>query len=96
MNSIALRILTTLLLILGSITAALAAPAAPRLKVGYAPGGGSILAFIAQDQKLFAKEGIDVELVQDTGDGLIDDFIQSFSLIHKGIAFMNEAIPAGT
>jgi NitT/TauT family transport system substrate-binding protein len=43
-----------------------------RLKLGYAPGGGSILAFIAQDQKLFAKEGIEVELVQfsSTGDGL--------------------------
>jgi NitT/TauT family transport system substrate-binding protein len=72
MISFALRVLTTALLIFGSITAAFAAPAVSKLKVGFAPGGGSILAFIAQDQKLFAKEGIDVELVQfsSSGDGL--------------------------
>lgn len=43
-----------------------------KLKVGYTPGGASILAFVAQDQKFFVKEGVDVELVQfsSTGDGL--------------------------
>jgi len=43
-----------------------------KLKVGYAPGGGSVLAFIAQDQKFFEKEGLDVELVQfaSSSDGL--------------------------
>ncbi|ACM20887.1 ABC transporter, periplasmic substrate-binding protein, NMT1/THI5-like domain-containing [Geotalea daltonii FRC-32] len=44
----------------------------PTLKVGYAPGGGSVLTFIAKDQKLFEKEGIEVELVQfaSSADGL--------------------------
>jgi len=49
-----------------------AATARPKLKVGYAPGGGSVLTFLAQDQKLFEKEGVDVELVQfaSSADGL--------------------------
>ncbi|OPY61295.1 MAG: putative aliphatic sulfonates-binding protein precursor [Syntrophorhabdaceae bacterium PtaU1.Bin034] len=44
----------------------------PRLKVGYSAGGGSILTFIAQDQKFFQKEGIEVELIPFTSsaDGL--------------------------
>jgi NitT/TauT family transport system substrate-binding protein len=44
----------------------------PKLKVGYAPGGGSVLTFLAQDQKLFEKEGVEVELVQfaSSSDGL--------------------------
>ena len=72
MKTIVLRSMTTLLLILGCLTTVIAAPDKQKLKVGYAPGGGSILAFIAQDQKLFAKEGIEVELVQfsSSGDGL--------------------------
>ena len=71
-NNGTLRITMTLLCILFGLTTAFAAPAKQKLKVGYAPGGGSILAFIAQDQKLFAKEGIEVELVQfsSSGDGL--------------------------
>jgi NitT/TauT family transport system substrate-binding protein len=44
----------------------------PTLKVGYAPGGGSVLTFLAQDQKLFEKEGVAVELIQfaSSSDGL--------------------------
>lgn len=44
----------------------------PKLKVGYSAGGGSLLSFIAHDQKLFEKEGVDVELVPFTSsaDGL--------------------------
>lgn len=44
----------------------------PKLKVGYSAGGGSLLSFIAHDQKLFDKEGLDVELVPFTSsaDGL--------------------------
>ncbi len=44
----------------------------PKLKVGYSAGGGSILTFIAEDQKLFQKEGVDVELIPFTSsaDGL--------------------------
>ncbi|MCD8553095.1 ABC transporter substrate-binding protein [Seleniivibrio sp.] len=44
----------------------------PKLKVGYAPGGGSILTLVAQDKKFFEKEGLDVELVQfaSSSDGL--------------------------
>ena len=40
--------------------------------MGYAPGGGSVLTFLAQDQKLFNKEGVEVELVQfaSSSDGL--------------------------
>jgi NitT/TauT family transport system substrate-binding protein len=72
MKTITLRSLTPLLFVLFCLTTAVAAPARQKLKVGYAPGGGSILAFIAQDQKLFAREGIEVELVQfsSSGDGL--------------------------
>jgi len=46
--------------------------AKPKLKVGYAPGGGSVLSFLAQDQKLFEKEGVEVELIQfaSSSDGL--------------------------
>ncbi len=66
------RILLVLIAILTAGALSLHAADKPKLKVGYAPGGGSILAFIAQDQKLFAKEGVDVDLVQfsSTGDGL--------------------------
>lgn len=44
----------------------------PKLKVGYSAGGGSLLSFIAHDQNLFEKEGIDVELIPFTSsaDGL--------------------------
>lgn len=43
-----------------------------KLKVGYNATGGSILTFIAQDQNLFQKEGLEVELVpfSSTSDGL--------------------------
>lgn len=60
------------LLVFVSISAAIALPAKPHLKVGYSAGGGSILSFLAQDQKLFEKEGIDVELVpfSSSADGL--------------------------
>ena len=49
-----------------------AAVAKSKVKVGYAPGGGSVLTFLAQDQKLFEKEGVEVELVQfaSSSDGL--------------------------
>ncbi|NLU48990.1 MAG: ABC transporter substrate-binding protein [Syntrophomonadaceae bacterium] len=45
---------------------------ATKLKVGYSAGGGSLLSFIAQDQGLFEKEGLDVELIPFTSsaDGL--------------------------
>lgn len=44
----------------------------PVLKVGYAPGGGSILSLIAQDQNLYEKEGVKVELIPfvSSSDGL--------------------------
>lgn len=72
MNNIALRIMMSMLFIVGCITPALAAKPKPTLKVGYAPGGGSVLSFLAKDQKLFEKEGIVVELVQfaSSSDGL--------------------------
>lgn len=43
-----------------------------KVKVGYSAGGGSLLTFIAQDQGLFAKEGLEVELVpfSSSADGL--------------------------
>ena len=49
-----------------------AARAAQKLKVGYSAGGGSHLTVLAQDQKLFEQEGIEVELVPFTSssDGL--------------------------
>jgi len=64
--------ITAALLFIAGINAALAVPAPQKLKVGYAPGGGSVLTFIAQDQKLFQKEGVEVELVQfaSSSDGL--------------------------
>ncbi|WP_243375096.1 ABC transporter substrate-binding protein [Geotalea sp. SG265] len=60
------------LLIAVSFAGSAAAAAKPTLKVGYAPGGGSVLTFIAKDQKLFEKEGVEVELVQfaSSSDGL--------------------------
>lgn len=72
MHTMTLRILITLLLTLTLCAPALAAPPKPKLKVGYAPGGGSVLSFLAQDQKLFEKEGIEVELIPFTSssDGL--------------------------
>lgn len=65
-------LISATLLLLGSVLPASATVARTKLKVGYAPGGGSILTFIAQDQKLFAKEGVEVELVQfaSSSDGL--------------------------
>lgn len=60
------------LMTLGLSGYATAVPDRPKLKVGYAPGGGSVLTFLAQDQKLFDKEGVEVELVPfaSSADGL--------------------------
>jgi NitT/TauT family transport system substrate-binding protein len=43
-----------------------------KMKAGYAPGIGNLLSFIADDSGIFAKEGIDVELVpfSNSSDGL--------------------------
>ncbi|WP_242392286.1 ABC transporter substrate-binding protein [Anaeromyxobacter oryzisoli] len=59
-------------LILGVLAAAPGVGALPTLKVGYSAGGGSHLTILAQDQKLFQKEGIQVELVpfSSSADGL--------------------------
>lgn len=66
------RLALLLTMAVGLAAQADAALAKPKLKVGYAPGGGSVLTFLAQDQKLFEKEGAQVELVQFTSssDGL--------------------------
>jgi NitT/TauT family transport system substrate-binding protein len=66
------RLALLLSLAIGLAAQADAAPVRPKLKVGYAPGGGSVLTFLAQDQKLFEKEGVEVELVQfaSSSDGL--------------------------
>jgi len=67
------RLLLMLLLItISGVAATHAVPPKPHLKVGYSAGGGSVLSFLAQDQKLFEKEGIDVELVpfSSSADGL--------------------------
>ncbi|HEY3424233.1 MAG TPA: ABC transporter substrate-binding protein [Negativicutes bacterium] len=47
-------------------------PQLKKLKVGYNATGGSLLSFIAQDQGLFQKAGLDVELIpfSSTSDGL--------------------------
>lgn len=72
MRCIWLKVVSILSLVLTLASGALAAPARPTLKVGYAPGGGSVLTFLAKDQKLFEKEGISVELIQfaSSADGL--------------------------
>lgn len=72
MRFVWLKIVSFLCLMLALGTNALAATSKPHLKVGYAPGGGSVLTFLAKDQKLFEKEGISVELVQfsSSADGL--------------------------
>ncbi|MEI6205426.1 MAG: ABC transporter substrate-binding protein [Desulfuromonadales bacterium] len=72
MNAFFLRILTSLLLVLSLTMSVHAVSPKQKLKVGYAPGGGSVLSFLAQDQKLFEKEGIEVELIQfaSSSDGL--------------------------
>ncbi|MBU5613254.1 ABC transporter substrate-binding protein [Geomonas azotofigens] len=66
------RLLLLAVAALGLSAQADAAVAKTKLKVGYAPGGGSVLTFLAQDQKLFEKEGVEVELVQfaSSSDGL--------------------------
>lgn len=72
MRNLALKTFLSLVLSIGFFTPALAAGEKPKLKVGYAPGGGSVLSFLAKDQKLFEKEGVEVELVQfaSSADGL--------------------------
>jgi len=72
MRPIALRIMVSAGLLLGLAATVPAATEKPILKVGYAPGGGSVLTFLAKDQNIFEKEGISVELVQfaSSADGL--------------------------
>ncbi len=66
------RILIVLLSILTVTISAVHAVEKPKLKVGYSAGGGSLLSFIAHDQKLFEKEGVVVELIpfSSSADGL--------------------------
>ena len=49
-----------------------AAGAPTALRIGYAPGGGSVLTFIAKDKGFFKQEGIDADLVpfNSSADGL--------------------------
>jgi len=72
MNLTLKRLALLLTMTIGLAAQADAAVAKPKLKVGYAPGGGSVLSFLAQDQKLFEKEGVEVELIQfaSSSDGL--------------------------
>lgn len=54
------------------VTAAAAQPAQHRLRVGYLPVTGHAKFFVAKEQGLFAKEGLDVELVEfiNSADGI--------------------------
>jgi NitT/TauT family transport system substrate-binding protein len=72
MNLTLKRLALLLTMTIGLAAQVDAAVAKPKLKVGYAPGGGSVLTFLAQGQKLFEKEGVEVELIQfaSSSDGL--------------------------
>jgi len=56
----------------GLLAGVQAEEAATPLKIGYAPGGGSVMTFIAKDKGFFKEEGIDAELVpfSNSADGL--------------------------